>query len=220
MIDSEFTFRSKRLQSWYERTDTKKGGPGVIEFDRMAVTDRREGGVITSAAILTMTSGPAESKPITRGAWIGSVIFTDPPKPPPADVPPLKPTGKDDLNLTIRERFKSHRTRADCAGCHTKLDPLGFALENFDAVGRWRDRYENGRQVDSSGTLFGKYKFGDVVEFKDAILTEKDRFTRALASHLLAYSLGRRTQAADIPSLDKIVIETARADYSLSLIHI
>jgi len=220
LIDSDFTFRSKRLQSWYERTDAKRGGPGVIEFDRMAVTDRREGGVITSAAVLTMTSGPTESKPITRGAWIASVIFNDPPKPPPADVPPLKPTGKDDLSLTIRERFKSHRTRADCAGCHTKLDPLGFALENFDAVGRWRDRYENGRQVDSSGTLFGKYKFGDVVEFKDAILAEKDRFTRAFASHLLAYGLGRRVQATDIPSLDTIVIETARADYSIQrLIH-
>ena len=82
-------------------------------------------------------------------------------------------------HLTLRERLSMHRERADCKGCHEQIDPLGFALENYDPIGVWRDKYENGRDVDMAGTLFRKHKFTDVVEFKDAILAEKDRFTRA-----------------------------------------
>ena len=101
-----------------------------------------------------------------------------------------------DDSLTLRER-SDHRERADCAGCHEKLDPLGFALENFDPVGRWREKYENGREVDSSGTLFRTHEFSNVVEFRDAILKEKDRFVRALAGHLLAFGLGRELIPSD-----------------------
>ena len=88
-----------------------------------------------------MTSGPTRTQPIARGSWILGVIFNDPPAPPPNDVPPLKET--NDANLTIREQFAAHREHASCAGCHAKIDPLGFALENFDITGRWREKYEN-----------------------------------------------------------------------------
>mgnify|MGYP001963524791 CR=1 FL=1 len=221
LIDSNYTYRSKRLRSWYgENTDGKLGGPNTMEFIRMPVTDRRHGGVITTAAVMTMTSGPKESKPITRGAWLAGAIFNDPPEPPPADVPPLKEE-EEAKNLTVRERFKAHRENATCAGCHAKLDPLGFALENFDAVGRWRDQYENGRKVDMKGTLFRKHDFSDVIEFKDAILAEKKRFTRALAGHLLAFALGREISAADFPAIERIVEETAVANYSArKMIHL
>ncbi|MEM7700263.1 MAG: DUF1585 domain-containing protein, partial [Verrucomicrobiota bacterium] len=94
-------------------------------------------------------------------------------------------------------------------------DPLGFALENFDPVGKWRDIYENGRKVDMAGTLFRKYPFEDVVGFKDAILAEKDRFTRAFAGHVLSYALARELTAADGPALDHIANETARDDYRI-----
>ena len=94
-----------------------------------------------------MTSGPLETKPITRGAWIAGVIFNSPPPPPPAEVPPLPEEKELDESLTLRERFADHRERADCAGCHEKLDPLGFALENFDPVGRWREKYHNGQDA-------------------------------------------------------------------------
>jgi len=217
LIDSDYSYRSKRLSKWYDsEVEGRLGGPVTMAFERVSINDRKEGGVITSAAVMTMTSGPEETKPITRGAWISGVIFDDPPEPPPADVPTLE---NDDSELakqmTLRERFASHRDNPDCAGCHKKLDPLGFALENFDAVGRWRDQYHNGREVDSSGILFRKHKFNDVVEFKDAIMSEKDRFTKALVSHLLSFSLGRKLSAFDSPAVDLVAKKVKESDYSL-----
>jgi len=220
-IDSKFTYRSGRLRKWYgDQPAGKIGGPVTMQFTRQPVSNRRQGGVITTAAVLTMTSGPDETKPITRGAWIAGVIFNAPPEPPPADVPPLAKPKQADKNRTIRERFAAHRERADCAGCHTKLDPLGFALENFDPVGRWRDEYENGRAIDASGRLFRTHSFKNVVEFKDAILTEKDRFTRAFAGHVLSYALGRSLTPADALALDRISSKTIADGYRLqTLIH-
>ena len=217
LIDSDYSYRSKRLSKWYDsKVEGRLGGPVTMAFERVSINDRKEGGVITSAAVMTMTSGPEETKPITRGAWISGVIFNDPPEPPPADVPTLE---NDDSELakqmTLRERFASHRENPDCAGCHKKLDPLGFALENFDAVGRWRNQYHNGREVDSSGILFRKHKFNDVVEFKDAIMSEKDRFTEALVSHLLSFSLGRKLSAFDSPTVDLVAKKVKESDYSL-----
>ena len=125
-----------------------------------------------------------------------------------------------DDSLTLRARFADHRERADCAGCHEKLDPLGFALENFDPVGRWRDKYHNGRDVDSSGTLFRTHEFSNIVEFKDAILKEKNRFVRGLAGHMLTFGLGRELNPSDSLALDEIVGKVADAKYSMKcLIH-
>ena len=220
-IDSNYAYRSGRLRKWYgDEPVGKITGPVTLQFTRQPVTDRRQGGVITTGAVMTMTSGPDETKPITRGAWIAGVIFNAPPEPPPADVPPLEKPKATDKKLTMRERFATHRERADCAGCHAKLDPLGFALENFDPVGRWRDGYENGREVDASGVLFRKHKFTNVVEFKDAILAEKDRFTRGFAGHLLSYALGRGITPTDTPALDRITAQTIADGYRLqTLIH-
>jgi hypothetical protein len=131
-------------------------------------------------------------------------------------VPPLpEVVSADTAKLTLRERFETHRTRPDCAGCHVRIDPLGFALENYGPTGIWRDKYANGRTVDSSGVLFKKHKFTDPVEFKDAILAEKDRFARGFAAHLLSFSLGREVGPADSPALDQIVAESAAAGYRL-----
>ncbi|HAG55732.1 MAG TPA: hypothetical protein DCL17_04935, partial [Dehalococcoidia bacterium] len=176
-------------------------------FDRVPADDPRYGGVITNAAVLSMTSGPRRTHPISRGAWIIEVIFNDPPPPPPNDVPPLKEED-DGKNLTPRQRFAAHRENPSCAGCHSRLDPLGFALENFDITGRWRDKYENGREVDVSGVLFNQHKFKTVVEFKRLILQEKQRFIRGFVSHLLTYALGRELGPADSLALDDI---TAKA---------
>jgi len=137
------------------------------------------------------------------------LIFNDPPDPPPADVPPLPEADREKLaKLTIRERLAEHRKRADCAGCHNKIDPLGFALENYGPTGVWRDTYENGRKVDPGGVLFNEHEFKTVVEFKQLILREKQRFIRAFISHLLSYALGRELGPADSPALDDM---TARA---------
>ncbi|MGI9429469.1 MAG: DUF1588 domain-containing protein, partial [Bythopirellula sp.] len=204
LIDPDFTYRSTK--------------PGVtsIPFERVAISDRREGGVITNKAVLAMTSGPDRTHPITRGAWLLTAIFNDPPEPPPADVPPLseKPAEGEE-QLTLRERLTMHRERADCAGCHEQIDPLGFALENFDPIGDWREKYQNGREIDMTGTLFRKHEFSNVIEFKDAILAEKDRFARGLAGHLLSFALARELTAADSPALDKITTQSAADDYRL-----
>jgi len=217
LIDSNFSYRSDLLQSWYR--DGGKGGsrpPTVIPFKRVPVTDRRQGGVITTAAVMTMTSSPVRTQPVTRGAWIASVIFNAPPDPPPANVPPLEENAKaGDENLTLRERFAAHRDNAACAGCHNRIDPLGFALENYGSTGIWRDHYENGREVDAAGVLFRKHRFSDPIEFKDAILAERDRFARAFAGHLLAFALGRETHPADEPALDEIVKRAEADDYRL-----
>lgn len=223
LIDSDFTYRSGHLENAYASlatTDAKKlGGVNavtVLKFHRVPVTDRRSGGVITNAAVMTMTSGPHRTQPITRGAWIAAVIFNNPPKPPPADVPPLgeKPkTGEE--HLTLRERLALHRERADCRGCHEQIDPLGFALENYSPVGKWREQYDNGREVDVSGKLFGKYPFTNIVEFKDAILREEPRFARAMAGHLLSYSLARELVPSDEIALDTIVANAEADDFRL-----
>ncbi len=215
-IDANYTYRSARLRKWLgEEPGGKIGGPVSMQFFRQPLSDRRQGGMITNSAVMTMTSGPHETKPITRGAWLAGVIFNSPPPPPPADVPPLPEVEKEDEGLTLRQRFSDHRERADCAGCHEKLDPLGFALENFDPVGRWRADYENGVQVDSEGVLFRRHEFGGVVEFKDAILKEKERFVRALGGHLLTFALGRELTPADSPVLDEIAQKVSTEEYRM-----
>jgi hypothetical protein len=215
LIDSDFSYRSSLLENWYRDGKGGRNAVTAIEFNRVPVEDRRQGGVITNAAVMTMTSGPNRTQPITRGAWIANVIFNEPPEPPPADVPPLNEDGEDLEKLTLRERLALHRENASCAGCHEQIDPLGFAMENFGPTGLWRESYENGREVDSSGVLFRKHEFMNVIEFKDALLAEKDRFARAFAGHLLAYALGRETTAADSIALDRIVAETTNVDYAM-----
>jgi len=215
-IDANYTYRSARLRKWLgEEPGAKIGGPVSMQFFRQPLSDRRQGGMITNSAVMTMTSGPHETKPITRGAWLAGVIFNSHPPPPPADVPPLPKVEKEDEGLTLRQRFSDHRERADCAGCHEKLDPLGFALENFDPVGRWRADYESGLRVDSEGVLFRRHEFGDVVEFKDAILKEKHRFVRALAGHMLTFALGRELAPADSPALDEIAQKASTEQYRM-----
>jgi len=223
LIASDFTYRSQDLRDAYGRELQKplgkaerRGNPTVLVFDRQQVTDRRNGGVITTAAVMTMTSGPERTQPITRGAWLATVIFNDPPEPPPADVPALgeKPAEGEE-HLTLRERLSMHRERADCRGCHEQIDPLGFALENYDPIGRWREKYENGREIDMAGTLFRKHEFADVVEFKDAILVEKDRFARGFAGHLLSFALGRELSAADEQAIQEIAEAAAADEYRI-----
>ena len=209
LIDPGFTWQSDMLRHNYDGQSNGGRDVQVQLFKRVPLDDPRRGGVITNAAVMTMTSTPTRTQPITRGAWVNEVIFNDPPEPPPADVPPLPEVDQEALQkLTIRERLAIHRERADCAGCHDKIDPLGFALENYGPTGVWRDKYENGRDVDSSGVLFNQHKFKTVAEFKRLIILEKHRFVRGFVSHLLSYALGREPGPADSPALDEITEKT------------
>ena len=205
LLDPKFTWENDMLRANY--AGHSKAGHDVVTqlFKRVPLTDPRRGGIITNAAIMTMTATPTRTQPITRGAWVNTVIFNDPPEPPPADIPPLPEAGKEELEkLTIRERLAAHRKREDCAGCHNKIDPLGFALENFGPTGVWREKYENGRKVDVSGVLFNRHEFKDFAEFKQMMLKEKHRFIRGFIEHLLSYALSRELGPADSPALNDI----------------
>ena len=209
LVNPSFTWQSNMLDAIYAGHFKGHHQVTVQQFRRKPLADPRRGGVITNAAVMTMTATPTRTQPITRGAWVNAVIFNDPPEPPPADVPPLPEANEVQLaKLTIRERLAAHRKREDCAGCHNKIDPFGFALENYGPTGFWRDKYRNGREVDVSGVLFNQHEFKNVVEFKELILKEKQRFIRGFSAHLLSYGLGRELGLADGPTLDKI---TARA---------
>ena len=209
LLNPKFTWENPMLRANY--AGHSKAGHDVVTqlFKRIPLTDPRRGGVITCAAVMTMTATPTRTQPITRGAWINAVIFNNPPEPPPADAPPLPEVSKEELaKLTIRERLAAHRKREDCAGCHNKIDPFGFALENYGPTGVWRDTYENGRQVDVSGVLFNQHQFKTLVEFKQLILKEKQRFIRGFTAHLLSYALGRELGPADSPALNEMTAQT------------
>jgi len=213
LIDPKYTWENNMLRANY--AGHSKAGHDVVTqlFKRVPLDDPRRGGVITNAAVMTMTATPTRTQPITRGAWMNAVIFNDPPEPPPADVPPLPEASKEELaKLTIRERLAAHRKREDCAGCHNQIDPLGFALENYGPTGVWRDKYENGRQVDISGVLFKEHGFKDFVEFKQILLKEKQRFIRGFIGHLLSYALGRELGPADSPALDEMADKAASGE--------
>ena len=216
LLNPDFTWESTMLKANYAGHDRGGRDVQVQTFRRMPVTDPSRGGVITSAAVLTMTSTPSRTQPITRGTWINAVIFNDPPEPPPADVPPLDESNEEDLDkLTIRERLAAHRKRADCAGCHNQIDPLGFALENFGPTGVWRDKYENGRKVDVSNVLFNQHKFADFNEFKKLITQQKPRFTRGFIAHLLSYALARELGPADTPAIEAMTAQAVGGEDSL-----
>jgi len=219
LLAPDFTWQSDVLSANYEGRAGVRDNVQVQTFRRVPVEDPRRGGVITNAAVMTMTSTPIRTQPITRGAWLIEVIFNDPPEPPPADVPPLPEVDKEQLaKLTIRERLAVHRQRADCAACHNRIDPLGFALENYDPTGVWRDEYENGREVDVGGELFNQHKFNTLAEFKGLLVQEKQRFIRAFAAHLLSYGLGRELGPADGPALDEIAAKAMEGDDRLRTI--
>ena len=220
LVDSDFTYRSHLLTEWYQgRAATYPINVNLrhIDFTRTPLTDRRYGGVITTGAVMVMTSGPFRSLPITRGSWVSSVIFNDPPEPPPDNVPDIKADDNtlQEEGLTVRQKLKQHSSNAQCAGCHKKIDPLGFALENYDLLGRWRDNYRTGLKVDASGKLFGKHDFKDVVGFKDAVLAEKDVFAKAFIKHVLSYGLGRELTLADRIAVEEIAKASKKDDYKM-----
>ena len=215
LVDCNYTFRSDDLQEWYgealpfatRANENRFGAWSAQHFRRRSLDDRRQGGVVTSAAILTMTSSPLRTNPITRGAWVATVILNRPPPPPPDDIPPIE---KDDraiesLGLTLRQRLAAHQTNASCAACHARIDPLGFVLENYDAVGRWREKYPSGLAIDSTGELFGELAFTDIVGLKDQLLDHPEIFFRAFSEQLLSYAIGRRIDVNDTPAINRIV---------------
>lgn len=198
-IDSDFTFLNRRLADHYGIPHSLKGSG----FQRVSLTDRRRGGLLGQASVLTVTANGIDTSPVVRGVWLLENILGTPPSPPPPDVEPIDPDVRG--TTTIRDQLEKHRSIASCNDCHRKIDPPGFALENFDPIGGWRTAYGRNKPIDPSGQLATGQRFRDVVEFKQLLLARKDQFSRALTTKLLAYGVGRHIELADRPHIDRIV---------------
>ena len=149
-------------------------------FRQVALADRRRGGVLTQASVLTLTSNPNRTSPVKRGQWILQQILGTPPPPPPPDVAKLDESQEAADAASLRERMELHRTKPECISCHQQMDPLGFALENYDAVGRWRTM-DGGSPIDPSGELIGGRKFADVKELKQLLRRRGRQEIRAMS---------------------------------------
>lgn len=178
--------------------------------------DSVRGGLLRHASILTVTSYATRTSPVIRGNWILKNLLGAPPPPPPADVPALEDNTVAS-DLPIRERLAAHRNNAACAGCHNLMDPIGFALENFDAVGRWRE-VELGEPIDASGALPGIEEFVGVEGLEEALLNQSDLFVAALAEKMLTFAIGRGVESFDGPAIRQIVRDAADDDFRFSAI--
>ncbi len=210
LIDADYIYVDARLAELYAFPEPAEKGFARLS---LAAADRGiRGGVLTSAAILTLLSDPARTNVPKRGKFVASVLLGAPPPPPPPNVPPLEATEGSDEPLTTRARLERHRSSPQCAACHAKMDPLGFALENFDAIGRWRE-HENGIAIDASGTLVSGEAFDGVTELKQ-VLKEHDReFAQSLTESLMIYALGRGLTADDQCAVQEILRATQSEGY-------
>jgi hypothetical protein len=202
-IDADFTFLNQRLARHY-------GIEGVegSDFRKVALKGGMRGGVLTQASVLTVTSNPTRTSPVKRGRWVLEQLLGTPPPPPPPGVPELKTPDKSEHPTSVRQRLELHRSDPACAACHKKMDPLGFGLENFDAVGVWRDQ-EAEAPVDATGVLPNGQRFHGPAELKAVLLTKEKQFRRSLATKLLTYALGRGTEPYDRAAIDEICEKVA-----------
>jgi mono/diheme cytochrome c family protein len=201
-IDADFTFVNGKLARFYDI-------PGISgeKFQRVTLTDRNRGGVLTQASVLTVTSNPTRTSPVKRGKWILENILGTPPPPPPPDVPELK-EGKDALTGTLRERMKQHRVNPNCSTCHERMDTIGFGFENFDAIGAWRTA-DGKFKIDASGTLPDGKSFQTPAELKQLLKSQEADFRRCLTEKLLTYALGRGLERSDRPEVERIAAAVA-----------
>ena len=215
-LDSDFAMLNERLARHYGIEGVKGGEFRAVKLK----PDDHRGGLLTHASILTVTSDGIRTLPVRRGAFLLERILADPPPPPPDDVPPLPDvTGKA---LTLKQRLEAHRSNAACAGCHNKIDALGFALENYNAIGAWRKservvvaKKASEQPIDASGILPNGQKFAGFKEFQKVLLADVGKFYRAIAEHMMIYGLGRGLDFADKATIDEIVAQLKSGDASM-----
>jgi hypothetical protein len=208
-LTANYTFVNERLAKHY-------GVPYIYgsQFRRVTLQDDARRGLLGKGAILMVTSRADRTAPVLRGKWILENVLGTPPPPPLPNVPPLV-ASTESAPRTLRERMEQHRASPTCAGCHKVLDPLGFALENFDGVGAWRTR-EAGLPIDASGLLADGTKVDGVVALRNALVARSDIFVQTLTEKLMIYALGRGLQAYDMPAVRDIVRQTEKQDYRFS----
>jgi hypothetical protein len=212
LLTADYTFLNERLARHY-------GIPGVYgdTFRRVELTGNLRRGLLGHASILTVTSRPNRTSPVLRGKWILDNVLGAPPPEPPPDVPSLQENDATNHNrISVRERLTKHRELAVCAGCHSMIDPPGFALENFDAVGQWRDRDESSARIDASGVLPDGSTFTGVDEFRATLLKDPELFPTTLTRKLMTYALGRGLGPYDMPAIRHVVRDAKLDAFRLS----
>jgi mono/diheme cytochrome c family protein len=211
LLNADYTFVNGQLAEHYEL-------PGVRgeQFVRVSLRATPRRGLLTQGSVLTVTSNPTRTSPVKRGKWILENLLGEPPPPPPPNVPELDEGEQAVLSGTLRQRFEQHRKDPACASCHERMDALGFALENFNAIGAWRDRDGPGL-IDASGRLPGGEQFDGPRELTQLLAEGKrDQFVRCLTEKLLTYALGRGLEYYDVCAVDAIVAGSAKEEYRFS----
>jgi mono/diheme cytochrome c family protein len=214
LLTANYTYLNERLARHY-------GIPDVYgsHFRRVTYPDDRRAGLLGQGSILTVTSYPNRTAPTIRGKWLLENLLGAPPPPPPPNVPALKENGEGGKATTVRERMEQHRSNPVCAACHARMDPLGFGLENFDAIGQWRTNdAEAHTPIDASGVLPDGTKFNSPAEFRKALVSRKGDFVGSVTEKLLTYGLGRGLEYYDAPVVRQILREASATDYRWSTI--
>jgi mono/diheme cytochrome c family protein len=212
LLSANYTFVNERLAKHY-------GIPNVHGSDFRRVTfpaDSPRGGLLGQGSILTITSYANRTSPVSRGKWVLENLLSAAPPPPPPDVPALKTEGKDTgKTLTMRDAMIQHRANPACAGCHSRMDPIGFAMENFDGIGRWRDQ-DAGNPIDTSGVFPGGEKFDGMAGLKAALLSHPEEFVSTITEKLMMYGVGRNVQFYDRPAIRAIIRHAAPNNYTFA----
>ena len=199
-LDADYSFLNRELALHYGIEGVKGN-----ELQRVSLKGSRRGGLPGHGAFLTASANGVDTSPVVRGIYVLEKLLGYTPPPPPPDVAAIEPDIRG--AVTIREQLVKHRESATCAECHRKIDPLGFALENFDAIGGWRDEYEKKNPIDSAGKLPGGDSFRTFPEFRKLLADRQDQFSRCLSEKLMTYALGRELEIGDRPSIDEILAE-------------
>ncbi len=214
-IDCNYTFLNATLAKVYGMEGAVTGA----QMQRVVLKNTNRGGVLTMPGVLATSSFPNRTSAVNRGVWVLEQVLGEQIPPPPPNVPALdKQDQKKVANLTLRQRTELHRSNAVCANCHKILDPIGFGLENFDAIGRWRDKDDSGGPIDATGVLPGGKKFTTPTELKRIISERKDDFTRTLASKMMAYALGRQSEGYDEIVADQLANVIAKDGYRMQTV--
>jgi hypothetical protein len=211
LLTSRDTFVNERLARHY-------GIAGIYgnHFRRITLADDNRRGLLGKGAILTVTSYVSRTSPVLRGKWLLENVLGEPPPPPPPNVPALEENRTGVTAKSVRERLEQHRANPVCASCHRVMDPLGFALENFDAVGRWRTITEAGTAVDATGALIDGTTVDGPATLRSALLADPNAFVRTVTDKLMTYALGRGTEYYDAPAVRQIVRDAAANGYRWS----
>ena len=208
LLKADYTYVNRRLARHYRIKGEFREQPKRVQL----TDENRRGGLLSMAAVLAVSSYPHRTSPVLRGKWILQTILGDPPPPPPPNVPELEESASSVSSESLRQRLELHRQNVACAQCHDRIDPLGFGLENYGVLGRWRDKYE-GHTVDARGALPDGTTFSGPAELKLALLGRKDQFVRHLTKKMLGYALGRGLTYYDYCAVNSIVDKLRANDY-------